>query len=81
MNFFVGFSFPYGFYTAEEYIVWLREANLKPERAELVPKDMQLAGREDLAGWIRNTWLPYTERLPTELRERFIEQIVTTYLK
>jgi trans-aconitate 2-methyltransferase len=80
-EFFMGFSFPYGFYTPDQYTAWLREVKLKPERAELVPKDMQLQGREGLAGWIRTTWLPYTERLPTELREQFIEQIVTTYLK
>jgi len=80
-EFFVGFGFPYGFYTPEEYRVWLCEAKLEPERVELVPKDMQLPGREGLAGWIRTTWLPYTERLPSDLRERFIEQIVTTYLK
>jgi trans-aconitate 2-methyltransferase len=81
MKFFASFSFPYGFYTPEEYTVWLREAKLKPERVELVLKDMQLLGREGLAGWIRTTWLPYTERLPNELREQFIELIVTTYLK
>jgi len=80
-EFFVGFGFPYGFYTPEEYRVWLCEAKLEPERVELVPKDMQLPGGEGLAGWIRTTWLPYTERLPTDLRERFIEQIVTTYMK
>jgi trans-aconitate 2-methyltransferase len=81
MKFFESFSFPYGFYAPEEYRVWLCEAKLEPERVELVPKDMQLQGREGLAGWIRTTWLPYTERLPMELRERFIEQIVTTYMK
>jgi trans-aconitate 2-methyltransferase len=61
-------------------MVLLHETKLKPERVELVPKDMQLPGREGLAGWIRITWLPYTERLPTELKEQFMEQIVTTYL-
>jgi trans-aconitate methyltransferase len=80
MKFFVGFSFPHGFYTPDQYTAWLREVKLEPERVELVPKNMQLQGREGLAGWIRTTWLPYTERLPTELREQFIEQIVTTYL-
>jgi trans-aconitate 2-methyltransferase len=60
---------------------WLCEARLKSECAELVPKDMQLQGRKGLAGWIRTTWLPYTERLPTEVREQFIEQIAITYLE
>jgi trans-aconitate 2-methyltransferase len=78
--FFSGFRFPYGFYTPEEYTGWLLEAKLEPERAELLQKDMQLSGREGLAGWIRTTWLPYTERLPNKLRNRFIEEIVDAYL-
>lgn len=78
---FSGFSFPYGFYAPEEYKAWLLEAKLKPERAELLPKDMQLLGREGLAGWVRTTWLPYTERLPTKLRDTFIEEIVNAYLE
>jgi trans-aconitate 2-methyltransferase len=80
-KFFVNFSFPYGFYAPEEYEVWLREAKLKPERVELLPKDMRLQGKEGLAGWIRTTWLPYTERLPAELKDRFIEEIVNAYLE
>ena len=49
-KFFSDFSFPYGFYAPEEYETWLFEARLKPERAELLPKDMQLLGKEGLAG-------------------------------
>lgn len=80
-KFFKGFSFPYGFYAPEEYRVWLVEAKLKPERAELLQKDMKLLGKEGLAGWIRTTWLPYTERLPTELKDKFIAEIVDAYLE
>jgi trans-aconitate methyltransferase len=79
-TFFEGFRFPYGFYAPEEYAAWLLEAKLAPERAELLQKDMKLLGKEGLAGWIRTTWLPYTERLPTGLREPFIAEIVDTYL-
>jgi trans-aconitate 2-methyltransferase len=81
VKFFSGFSFPYGFYTPEEYTAWLLEAKLKPERAGLLQKDMRLLGKAGLAGWIRTTWLPYTERLPNEFREAFIEKIVNTYLE
>lgn len=80
-KFFEGFSFPYGFYTSEEYKAWLLEAKLKPERTELLQKDMTLPGKAGLAGWIRTTWLPYTEKLPINLREVFIEEIVDAYLK
>ena len=43
--FFDGFTFPYGFHAPEEYDVWLREAGLKPERVELLQKDMTLQGK------------------------------------
>jgi trans-aconitate 2-methyltransferase len=80
-KFFEGFVFPYGFYTPEDYTAWLVEAKLKPERTELLQKDMKLPSREGLAGWIRTTWLPYTERLPVELRDGFIAEVVDTYLE
>ena len=80
-KFFEGFAFPYGFYAPDEYAVWLREAGLTPERIELLKKDMRLSGKEGLAGWIRTTWLPYTERLPAELRKEFISEIVDRYVK
>ena len=30
---------------------------------------MEHAGIESLKGWIRTTWLPYTQRVPEEERE------------
>jgi trans-aconitate 2-methyltransferase len=80
-KFFEDFSFPYGFYTPEDYTAWLVEAKLKPERAELLQKDMKLSGKAGLAGWIRTTWLPYTERLPAELKDGFIAEVVDTYVE
>ena len=80
-QFFRGFKFPYGFFNAEEYRDFLFEAELKPLRVELISKDMKHAGVEGLAGWIRTTWLPYTERLPAEKRDLFVEEIMRRYLK
>jgi len=48
---------------------------------ELLPRDMKLAGAEGLAGWIRTTWLPFTERLPEQLRGDFIKEVVARYLE
>jgi trans-aconitate methyltransferase len=80
-RYFAGFAFPYGFYTPEEYTVCLLEAKLKPERVELLKKDMRVSGKEGLAGWIRTTWLPYTGRLPAELKDEFIQEVVNRYVK
>lgn len=78
-GFFGNFTFPYGFFDIDEYKAFLVEAGLVPERVELLPRDMKLAGAEGLAGWIRTTWLPFTERLSEELRVDFI--IVARYLE
>ena len=80
-RFFGNFTFPYGFYDIQEYKAFLLDAGLVPERVELFPKDMKLAGAEGLAGWIRTTWLPFTERLPEQLRGDFINEVVTRYLE
>lgn len=77
---FGGFSFPYGFHGPDEYRVWLAEAGFAEADARLIPKDMVHDGPEGLAGWVRTTWLPYIERVPDHLRERFIHEIVRRYL-
>jgi trans-aconitate 2-methyltransferase len=54
-EFFEGFVFPYGFFSAQEYTAFLIETCLKPLRVELFSKYMKHAGEEGLAGWIRTT--------------------------
>jgi trans-aconitate methyltransferase len=77
---FSGFSFPYSFFSPEEYEGFLREAGFIPQRVELIPKDMTLMGREGFAGWIRTTWLPFIERIPENERDFFISDMIDTYL-
>ncbi len=78
--FFEGFTAPYHFHGPDDYEAWLPEAGLRPRRVELVPKDMRHDGPEGLAGWLRTTWFPYTDRLPVEAREEFLEELVAAYL-
>jgi trans-aconitate 2-methyltransferase len=78
-RFFEGFTFPYGFYGPEEYRRWLRMLDFKAARVELVCKDMVHAGAEELAAWIRTTWLPYTQRIPEMLRDEFVLDVVDRY--
>ena len=80
-GFFSNMTFPYGFYDQEEYTSFMRQAGLLAERVELFPKDMKFKDAEGLAGWVRTTWLPFTDRLPVELRSKFIGLIVNNYLK
>jgi trans-aconitate methyltransferase len=80
-EYFTGFSFPYHFYGPEEYRTWLQEADLLPQRVELKAKDMVHQGQAGLEGIIRNTWLPYTQRLPGHLQGRFVAEIAGRYLE
>lgn len=78
-TYFRDFEPVYGFYGPEEYVPWLKEAGLEPVRVELIPKDMAQHGREGLAGWVRTTWLPYTQRVPEELRDDYVSDVVNLF--
>ena len=43
-------------------------SGLKAIRLKLAPKDMIQAGAQELASWIKTTWLLYIERVPVDLR-------------
>jgi len=79
-QYFTEFEFPFTFLGVDDYQVLLQEAGFSIHRVELIPKDMMHDGKSGLAGWIRTTWLPYTERIPTENREMFIEEVSANYL-
>ncbi|MDX8399184.1 MAG: methyltransferase domain-containing protein [Gallionellaceae bacterium] len=78
-DYFVGFAHPYYFYGPEEYAAWLLESGFRSQRVELISKDMQHRGEEGLAGWLRTTWFPYTDRLPENLRDAFLAEVVQSY--
>ncbi|HMK94064.1 MAG TPA: hypothetical protein VK536_01560 [Candidatus Limnocylindrales bacterium] len=80
-EFFTKMAFPYGFYDTEEYEAFLGEPGLAIDRVELFSKDMKFDGVEGLAGWVRTTWLPFTDKLPVELRARFVQEIVDGYVR
>jgi trans-aconitate methyltransferase len=80
-TYFESYPFPYFFWGPEEYSMWLKEVGLKEKRLELIEKDMIQEGREGLAGWIKTTWLPYTEKLPASFRDVFISEIVDSYVE
>ncbi len=80
-KYFDGFNFSYGFFSPDEYSLWLREAGLNAKRAELISKDAVHQGISGFKSWIRTTWLPYTQHLPEEKRELFISQLADEYLQ
>ena len=80
-QYFSGFSFTFGFFDDVEYRRWLDESGFEPSRVELILKDMTYASRNDCAGWIRTTWLPWLARVPESRQEGFIATIIDEYLK
>ncbi len=70
---------PYFFHGPEAYEKWLPRFGFQPGVVRLADKDTAFTGRAGLAAWIRTTWLPYTQRVPAELREIFIAEVVERF--
>lgn len=77
---FAGFSFRYGFHGPEQYRTWLMDAGLQPVRVELMPKDMQHAGIEGFTAWVRTTWIPFIQAVPSSAQPAFIQDLVSRYI-
>jgi len=78
-TYFHDFPFPYTLYGDREYRKLVTAAGLALKRIELVPKTMVHKGLEGFSGWIRTTWHPYLQRLPADLKEPFVRELVATY--
>ena len=79
-NFFRKMGKPYFFYSPESYEKWLPRFGFKTHSVKLSPKDAVHQGRDRFTAWFRTTWLPYTQRVPEDLREEFIAGVVDRYL-
>lgn len=79
--YFEGFGYVWAFCSPEEYAALLCQVGLVPQRIELVPKDMVYEGTRGLKGWMRTTWLPYIERVPETLQDKFVAEIVRRYVE
>jgi trans-aconitate methyltransferase len=79
--YFRNFEFPFVFPDTLDYETLLSESGFIVKRVELIPKDMEHAGRRGLEGWIRSAWLPYIQQVPDNKRKRFIEEITMRYIE
>jgi trans-aconitate methyltransferase len=71
---------PYFFHLPEDYKKWLPRFGFKLLGMHLSPKDAIYNGRNDFAAWLRTTWLPYTQRVPWNLREEFVAAVTDRYI-
>lgn len=67
-----GMGLPTPFWGPKEYNRLIIQAILEPVRVELIGKDIKFPDAEGLASWFRTTWIPYTQRLPENIRDCFI---------
>jgi trans-aconitate 2-methyltransferase len=79
-EFFRKMEAPYFFHSPEEYKKWLPRFGFKSRSIQLAPKDITYEGRAGFATWLRTTWLPYTQRVPENVREEFISAAVERYV-
>jgi hypothetical protein len=71
---------PYFFYRPDSYEKWLPRFGFKSRTVKLSPKDAVYQGRDRFAAGFRTTWLPYTQRVPDNLREEFIAAVTDRYI-
>ena len=79
-HFFRKMPMPYFFHAPEDYLKWLPRLGLQIRIVKLAPKDATYANADGLAAWLRPTWLPFTQRVPENLREEFIAAVTSRYL-
>jgi ubiquinone/menaquinone biosynthesis C-methylase UbiE len=80
-KYFKNFVPPYHFHSAAGYRKFLKTAGLKPVKIVLMPKMAKHDAGSGLAGWMRTTWFPYTNKIPLKLRDKFISQAVDSFIK
>ena len=71
---------PYHFHRPADYEKWLPLFGFQTQAVKLSPKDAVYPGRDRFAAWFRTTWLPYTQRVPEDLREEFIAAVTDRYI-
>jgi trans-aconitate methyltransferase len=71
---------PYFFHSPADYEKWLPKFGFRINTLKLAPKDATYGGADGFAAWLRTTWLPYVQRVPENLREKFITAVTERYV-
>lgn len=78
-SYFDCFSSPWQFYDAEEYRALLLEAQLLPNRLEVVTKHELFPSRAVFQAFLKQ-WFPYLRPLTTEQKDLFLGELLDHYL-
>ncbi len=80
-DYFKDFQYPWYFYDVNPYENWLLKSGFKPIQVELIPKDAIFAGKEGLLGWLRTVGMPYTQFIPDDKKNDFMNDVADLYIK
>lgn len=78
-SYFVNFSVPWKFYTAEEYKTLLSSTNFTPSRVEVITTHERFPSRAIFKGFIKQ-WFPYLRALPEDQKDAFLSDFLDHYL-
>jgi len=53
---------------------------LKQKRVELFPRDTTYKDMAAFEGWFKTVWIPFTQRVPEESRNEFVDEICNKYV-
>jgi trans-aconitate 2-methyltransferase len=79
--FFTNFRFPWSFFSVEQYNHLLKQAGFIPRDVKLIGKTMSHEGAIGLRAWMKSTWLPFTERVPSGEVDGFLSAITDLYCR
>ena len=64
------------YYGIDDYHVWLKELGFVEKRVEFITKDSFFHEREEMRQNIEASWMIFTDMIPENLRDQFIEELI-----
>lgn len=71
-----GVSLTLCYYGIDDYHGWLKDVGLVAKRVELIPKKASFHNREGMRQNIEASWMAFTDMIPENLRDQFIEELI-----
>ncbi len=79
-HYFTDFSNPFSLITPSKFAVDAEEAHLLIKRIEIITVDEIFSDRAAFIAWMTG-WMSYLKKLPKELHEEFLNEIIDCYLE
>lgn len=79
-DYFIDFVQPFEYHTLDEYRSILENAEFEITRLETIPRNIMQKDREALIGMLRAAFLPAQERVPSQCKEVFLNDMVDIIL-